>query len=261
MLSDTVSRLLGITERRRPPPFTLQPLSQVVPHVADSDHSPAATTQMKTPRALVLAFRNLTDENYEQTLQYFRFWLRIGQTYCQFSPGLLFDIIDEAGTAGAWDRNSRRLLIHPNVLRTLRFISDVESDPILAPHSVGLRDRFCASVLQAFFDANLATAQFSNVDEDLYSKANFVAHCVNLGYVEEDTIRDHILQSMVTHQMMRERHLVALAILFKIAGITFETYADPAIVSRCFECLETFRSPNKAEVELVQASTVFVWGR
>lgn len=257
-----LSRALGIAEGRRPSRFTLQPLSQVAPHVADSDHSPTATTQMKTPRALVLAFRNLTGENYEQTLQYFRFWLRIGQTYCRFPPDLLFDIIDEAGTAGAWDKNSRRLLIHPNVLRTLRFISDVESDPILAPHSVGLRDRFCASVLQAFFDANLATAHFSNVDEDLYSKANFVAHCVNLGYVEEDTIRDHILQSIVTHwQMVRERHMVALAILFKIAGTTFEAYADPAIVSRCFECLETFRSPNKVEVELVQASAASVWGR
>ena len=255
-----LSRALGTTEGRGPPLSISQLLSQVAPHVANSAHSPTTMTKMKNiPQALILAFKNLTDENYEQTLDYFRFWLGIGQAYCHVPPDLLFDVIYGIGTAVTGGGDSRRLANHPNDLRTLRFVSDVESDPVLAPHSVGLRDRFCTSLLQAFFDINLAVARSPNAYCDhLYSAASFVAHCTNLGCMEEDTIRDHILQSIISHQTLQDPHTVALAILFKIAGATFEAYVDPVIVSDCFRYLETFRSSDKIKVALVQVSTVSV---
>lgn len=216
----------------------------------------------RIPQALISAFKNLTDENYEGTLEYFRFWLGIGHAYYHVPPDLLFDIIYETGTAVTGSGDSRHLANHPNALRVLRFVGDVESDPVLAPHSVGLRERFSTSLLQAFFDRNLAITRFADADDSyFYSCANFVAHCVNLGYMEEDTIRGHVLQSLISHHTPRDPHTVALAILFKIAGAAFEAYVDPAIITRCFGNLETFRSPNKMKTTLVQVSAASLWER
>ena len=47
--------------------------------------------------------------------------------------------------------------IHPTALLVLRFAGDVESDSILAPHSVGLRNRLCARFFREFFEDSMTT--------------------------------------------------------------------------------------------------------
>ena len=56
--------------------------------------------------------------------------------------------------------------------------------------------------------------------------------------MDEDTIRDRILQSPISHPRLYEHQANALLTLFKVAGATFEAHADPTVVDRCFEFLE-----------------------
>ena len=72
----------------------------------------------------------------------------------------------------------------------------------------------------------------------LYAEANLLAHWANLGYVEEATIRDHILQSLISHPNLYDHQADALIVLFRLAGATFEAYADPSAVDRCFQLLK-----------------------
>ena len=74
--------------------------------------------------------------------------------------------------------------------------------------------------------------------EQFYTYANFVAHLVNLGHVEEPVVRGHILQSLTSHRKLYTHQADGLIILFKLAGATFQKYADPSVVDRCFEFLE-----------------------
>ena len=189
--------------------------------------------------ALGSVFYNLSDQHYEQSFSYFRFWFGIGQTYSQISPDLIFDTIYGSRTKSSSDKYS----IYPTAHSILRFVSGVESDPILAPHSVGLRTRFCTRVLQEFFDSDLrALYGYGRPYDSYYLDVNIVAHCVNLGYLDEDTIRSHILQSLISHNKLYDHQADALIILFKIAGATFGAYADPAVVDRCFVLLKNHQS-------------------
>ena len=97
---------------------------------------------------------------------------------------------------------------------------------------------------------------------DLWMDANLVAHCANLGYIEEAAIRNHILQSLISHPILRIHQLVALYVLFKIAGATFAAYVDPTVVDRCFELIEDrLKSDSWKWIrELMQASVVSVKG-
>jgi len=54
-------------------------------------------------------------------------------------------------------------------------------------------------------------------------------------------IRNHILQSLISHPTLRYHQAYVLIILFKLAGPTFEAYADPSVVDRCFEFLKNYR--------------------
>jgi len=73
---------------------------------------------------------------------------------------------------------------------------------------------------------------------DLCAGANLIAHWANLRYVEEAAIRDHILQSLISHPKLYDRQVDVLTILFKLAGATFKAYADPTVFDRCFELLK-----------------------
>ena len=190
--------------------------------------------------ALNSVFKNLSDQRYEQSFAYFRFWFGIGQTYSQIPPDLIFDTIYGNRTTGHSHNNS----IYPTAHLVLRFVSDAESDPILAPHSTGLRSRFCTRVLQEFFDSDLRTlyGYYGRPYDSYYMDVNIVAHCANLGYLEEDTIRSHILQSLISHHKLHDHQADALIILFKIAGATFGAYVDPAVVDRCFVLLKNHQS-------------------
>jgi hypothetical protein len=148
--------------------------------------------------------------------------------------------------------------IYPTAHLIPRLVGDVESDPKLALHSAGLRSRFCTKILREFFekDLDIAYANRYLLLESFYMAVNLIAHWANLGYVEEDAIRNHILQSLISHCKLYDHQAVALIILFKIAGATFGAYADPAVVDRCFELLKCHNYSDRVKGRLIQASAI-----
>ena len=134
-------------------------------------------------------------------------------------------------------------LTHSTAHLIVRFASDAESDRLLAPYSSGLQSRLSTRSLQEFFSVNLMIVggRGSGRWSDFCTSANLVAHWANLGYVEEATIRNHILQSLISHPTLRNHQVYGLIILFKLAGATFEAYADPSVLDRCFGLLKNHR--------------------
>jgi len=160
-------------------------------------------------------------------------------------------------------------LIHPTAHLILRFASDAESDHIFAPHSSGLQTRLCAKILPEFFDSNLTVVWHKNGgswDDDkhyyilqgFYANINLIARWANLGYVGEAAIRNHILQSLISHPTLHDHQADALIILFKLAGATFGVYTDLSVVNRCFELLKGYHYNDLAKEELLQVSALSV---
>ena len=84
--------------------------------------------------ALGSVLGGLSDENYNQSLAFYRHWLEIGQTYSRIPSDLIFDTISAHRAAAP----TFHVFISSTACLILRFASDVESDHILAPHSIGL---------------------------------------------------------------------------------------------------------------------------
>jgi hypothetical protein len=80
----------------------------------------------------------------------------------------------------------------------------------------------------------------SGGESEFYADTNRIAHWANIGYVEEAAIRNHILQSLISHPKLYEHQAGALIILFTLAGATFGAHADPSVVDRCFELLKDY---------------------
>ena len=193
-------------------------------------------------KALDLVIEKLSDENYEQSFAFYRFWFGIGQTYHKISPDQIFNVTwnnRRMGSMGSYLSSGK--LIHSTVRLILRFASDAESDNLLGPYSSRLQSRLCARILQEFFSNNLRAAR-GEIADSLYANfctdVNLIAHWANLGYVEEVAIHSHILQSLISHPTLHDHQVYALIILFKLAGPTFEAHADPLVVNRCFELLK-----------------------
>ena len=181
---------------------------------------------------------SLSNENYAESLAFYRFWIDIGQTYHQVPPDLIFGTIWKNRATSSIVPHAGKL-IHSTAHLIVRLASDAESDHILAPHSPGLQSRLSSRSLREFFTNNLRVARSESGSVDyLHAEANLLAHWANLGYVEEAAIRDHILQSLISHPKLHDHLADTLIILFKLAGATFEAYADPAVVDRCFELLK-----------------------
>jgi hypothetical protein len=205
--------------------------------------------------------RKISDENYEQSFACCRFWFDIAQTYHQIPSDLLFEtILSNRGRDST--KGIRGESIHTTAHLILRFASDVESDPILAPHNVGLQSRLCARILQDFFSGNLGcvrgieTSSWDDSARDFRASTHLIARWANLGYVEEAAVRNHILQSLISHPNMNRYQADALMIVFKVAGATFEAYAGPSVVDRCFELLRDRQSDNQEYQKLVQVRTL-----
>ena len=194
---------------------------------------------------------NLSDQNYTQSIDRYCFWFDIGQTYYQIPSDKIFNTIWNHRAANSMMNISSGKLIHSAAHLILRFASDVESDPILASHSSGLQSRLCAASLREFFRNNLREVRGGAWSYDIYTDANLIAHWANLGYVEETAIRNHILQSLISHPNLQPHQVYALMILFKLAGPTFEAYADPSVVDRCFELLKNYHIQS-VELERVK---------
>ena len=209
-------------------------------------------------KALALAVISLvSDQNYAQSLASYRFWSDVGHTYHQIPPDQIFDVIWKNRGSSSID-SQRGQIFHPTAHLIVRFVSDTESDRILAPYTPGLQSRLCTKTLHEFFSGNPGvvwdrTNGYGRRNEQgFYSDANLIAHWANLGYVEEAATRHHVLQSLISYSSLWDHQADALIILFKLAGATFEAYADPSVVDRCFELLKNYCTGNPARRQLVE---------
>jgi hypothetical protein len=222
--------------------------------------STATIAMENIKKALDSMIPKISKENYEQSFAFYRFWFDIGQTYHQIPTDLTFNTIFDNREGVSIDLGRSRL-IHTTAHLITRFASEAESDPILAPHNAGLQSRLCTRILQEWFNDNLKsvrcveTGSWAGYKGCFHADANFIAHWANLGCVEEAAIRNHILQSLISHSKLYNHQANALIILFKLAGATFGAYADPSVVDRCFELLKGHYSGNPVKWKLVQVRT------
>ena len=189
----------------------------------------------------------LTDENYAESIAFYRLWFDIGQTYLQITSDQTFNYIFNRRGTDAINPESGKL-IHPTTHLVLRFAGDVDlqSDGVPPPLAPGLQSRLCTATLREFFSGNLRVVWGGGGHVgNFYADANLIAHWINLGYVEQTAIRNHILQSLISHPKLYDHQADALIILFKIAGATFEAYADPSVIDRCFELLGDHKYHNQ----------------
>ena len=211
-------------------------------------HSPTTTTATAAMEnfgnPLGLLVRNLSDENYAQSVVCYRFWFDIGRTYHQLPPDPVFDAIWNHRGASSVNPACGQL-IHPTAHLILRFARDAESDSTFAGHNVGLQTRLCSMTLREFFSKNLLAVAYGGYYQlegggsarEFFADVNLIAHWINLGFVGEDVIRDQILQSLISHPKLYNHQADALIVLFKLSGAAFGAYAVPSVVDRCFKLL------------------------
>ena len=196
--------------------------------------------------ALGSVVSQLSDENYAHSLAFCHLWFDIGQTHDQTPTDRLFDAIWNNRWMGSSTINpTKGKLINSAAQMIVRFAGDAESDHLLSPHNSRLQTRLCAQTLREFFNNNLRICCGNGNGDNICADANLIAHWANLGYVEEAVIRNHILQSLISHPKLYDHQADALIILFKLAGTTFEAYADPSVVNRCFELLKDHKYYNQ----------------
>jgi len=199
----------------------------------------------------------LSDQNYEQSLAFLRLWFEIGQAHSTIPPDAILRALQTYYRRNNFPAN----LADPTLHLILRFAGDAESDHILAPHSIGLRSRLCAEALQQFFDTGILMVYGQqNWCNFPFADANFIAHCINLGWVEEVVIRNRILQSLISRSTLYNHQVYVLVMLFKTAGATLAAYADPTVVDHCFEILKGPRNSTWPKVELIQVNTLSMKG-
>ena len=187
----------------------------------------------------------LSDENYVESIAFYRLWFDIGQTYLGITSDRAYDAIWSRRGDGSINSADGKL-IHSAADLIVRFACNVAAEPesIPAPRTSGLPSRLSTTSLQEFFSDNLMVVYYKeNTDENgpvgnFYTNVNLIARWANLGYVEEVAICNHILQSLISHPKLYDHQADALVILFKLAGATFEAYAEPSVVDRCFQLFQ-----------------------
>ena len=106
-----------------------------------------------TDKALGFAVRDLSDDNYAQSIAFYRLWFDIGQTHHQTPSDRIFNAIwNNRWTSSSMVDPANGKLIHSTAHLIVRLASDAESDHLLAPHSSGLQSRLCARILREFFN-------------------------------------------------------------------------------------------------------------
>ena len=212
-------------------------------------------------QCLSSVINELSDKGYEQSFAFYRLWFDIEHTYPKIEDhGGLFDAIwGSRGSSAVAPKEGE--LFHPAAHLLLRFASDAESDYILGSHNNGLQALLCSRSLRRFFWRNIESVRYRDrndqtgweiSDYSLIIASNFVAPWANAGFVEETTIRNHILQSLISHPKLYDHQADALIVLFKIAGATLEAYAEPSVVDRCFELLKNHYPSKTVKGSLTQ---------
>ena len=192
-------------------------------------------------KALCRILNTLSQQNYEQSLASYRLLLELEQTYSktEIGPDLILNSFWEYRTNIHYPFHTFVLSVPPLILR---FINDAESGRVLPFRCSGLRGRFCARLLEEFFDTITELMCSYSTSSHFSLDVNLIAHCANLGYLPEAAIRNHILQSL-SYVGSAE----ALCTLFKIAGATFDAYVDRSLVDYCFEFLKGYKWHDKAD--------------
>ena len=155
-------------------------------------------------KALGFVVRDLSDRNSAQSLAFCRLWLDIGQTYRQTPPDQILDAIWDNRVGSSFSPSETRL-IHPVARFVVRLAGDVGSDHITTPQTPGLQSRLCKRSLRQIFADNLEAVLYrinrseNDAADGFYADVNLIARWANLGYVEQAAIRDHILQSLISH--------------------------------------------------------------
>jgi len=153
-------------------------------------------------------------------------------------------------------------LTRPTAHLVPRFAGDAESAHVLDPHTSGLQSRLCAWSLGEISSGNASIAWYNGHGSgcsptgEFYTDINLIAHWANLRRVEEAATRNHIIQSLISHSKLHDHQADALVILFKLAGATFEAYADPSVVNCCFELIKGHYSRSSVRGGLVQVRTL-----
>ena len=218
---------------------------------------------MDTSWPLMKMLYEISEENYDRTISAYHFWMSLGAAHGGISNHQLYnDILGSASTkhnsitALQWERHSTTQynnavqsvitgqLIHKNAHLLLRFITDAELDPGLSTQAIGLHDRLCRESLEQFFRQTLDYIPGGPEEPtpeqlcEFYSRVNFIARWVNLGYVGLEDVRDHILQSLALQPTVYPHQLNSLMILLAISGATFAAYVDPSVMDRCCDLLK-----------------------
>ena len=227
---------------------------------------------MDTSWPLIKLVYDIYEGNYDRTFSAYRFWIKLGTTRGGVSNDQLYEDILGSFAKGhsrittPWlDRHStiqydnvnqnvpRGHLIHSGAHLLPRFITDAELDPVLSTYAIGLHDRLCRESLDQFFRQNLdyIPGEWEEPTSEqlceFYTRVNLIAHWVNLGHVQLEDVRNHILQSLAFHPPVHPHQLNSLMIFLRISGATFAAYVDPSVMDRCCDLLK----PSNLSFKLV----------
>ena len=226
---------------------------------------------------LVKVLYGLSEANYGSTLSAYRFWIELGAAHGGVSNDQLYsDILSCTSTGpdlvtlgwnGRWYNDGCRYTtvgqpIHGTAHLLLRFITDAELDPALSTYAIGLHDRLCRELLEQFFKQSLDYISGEEATPEFYTRVNFIAHWVNLGYAPLEDVRDHILQSLTLQPTVHPHQLNSMAILLKISGATFAAYVDPSVMDRCCDLLKPSNLSGKRVLsELAQVRALMLMNK
>ena len=184
----------------------------------------------------------LSEENYDQTLSDYRLWMGIGVTHGWIPGDQLYNDILTSMKPELVDPSSAQL-IHSTSRRLLRFVTEVGNDPLLSAFVSGTHERLCLQSLKNFFAINLdfMLGKDRPIAElrRFYTDANFLAHWANLGYLNVEDVRSHILQSLTFRPTTFTYQSNSLAVLLNISGATFAAYVDSSVMDRCCDVLKS----------------------
>jgi len=218
---------------------------------------PTATLSMSSLRStLEDLLGKLSEENYDESFAQYCFWLNIGSAHGHILSK--DQVSDNLRRIARPDDLKNQKLIRPTAHLLIRFIGDMEADQKISKYVLGFHKHHCTSGLYRFFEENISLVRSTDVygsrTSSFLTDVNLIAHWINLGHVEEEVIRDRILQSLVYHPKLHNHQADALTILFKLAGATFAAYADAPVVSRCFELLKSHINYDPVKRKLIQVS-------
>jgi hypothetical protein len=184
----------------------------------------------------------LSEKNYDQTLSDYRLWMGIGVTHGWIPNDQLYYDILASMKPESVDPPSAQV-IHRTSHLLLRFVTEVGNDPVLSAYVSGTHERLCHQSLKNFFTVNMGVILGNEVStpelRKFYTDVNFLAHWVNLGYLNVKDVKNHILQSLTFKPTLYVYQSNSLAVLLKISGAIFAANVDPSVMDRCCDALKS----------------------